>query len=369
MQQRPAPIVNAAQNSGSELIRLEGVAKEYGPVVALADVTLGVRQGEFLALLGPSGCGKTTLLRLVAGFLAPTRGEILIDGQRMHGVPPNRRPVNTVFQNYALFPHLTVNENIAFGPRRRGVAATQIGAAVAETLALVGMEGFGARYPGELSGGQQQRVALARAIVNRPKVLLLDEPLGALDLKLRKRMQMELKHLHQRLGITFIFVTHDQEEALVMSDRIAVMNEGRVVQVGSGTEIYHQPCSRFVADFIGEANFLPCSAAGGRLVVDGTHVVVPGRPAAAGNSVVLMIRPEDVGLGRLDGGSGDAIVHVEAAVCERIFIGDATRIHLLLDNGQEIVAQPPRSPLTDRVAPGERVTIHWRAERARALDA
>ena len=220
----------AVRTCQNQLIRTQSLVKRYGDVVALDGVSLAVQQGEFLALLGPSGCGKTTLLRLIAGFIEPTSGELSIADQSMTGVAPNRRPVNTVFQNYALFPHLTVAENIAFGPRRRRVAKSEVRSGVAETLALVGMDEFVNRYPSELSGGQQQRVALARAIINKPKVLLLDEPLGALDLKLRKRMQIELKHLQARLGITFIFVTHDQEEALVMADRIAVMSQGRIMQ-------------------------------------------------------------------------------------------------------------------------------------------
>jgi len=347
-----------------ELIRIDDVVKEYGRVVALAGVSLGVRQGEFLALLGPSGCGKTTLLRLLAGFAEPTCGEIRIDGQRMGGVPPNRRPVNTVFQNYALFPHLTVAENIAFGPRRRGVARREIAPMVEAALALVGMSSFSGRYPAQLSGGQQQRAALARAIINRPKVLLLDEPLGALDRKLRKRMQMELKHLQEQLGITFIFVTHDQEEALVMADRIVVMNEGRIMQIGSGIEIYGEPRSRFVAEFIGEANFLPCRADNGRTVLDGTGLALP-YPPPSGTRSVLMVRPEEVGLGE---GDGD-LIRLPGVVSERVFTGNATRVHVTLAEGREIVAQPVRSQAIDELRRGERVTVHWRADRSRLLDA
>src|SRR5579883_3145852 len=238
------------------LIQLEAVTKRYGAVTALDVVSLRVRQGEFIALLGPSGCGKTTLLRTIAGFVEPSAGEVWIDGREVTRLPPNRRPVNTVFQSYALFPHYSVRDNVAYGPRRQGIGSSVIAEMVADALAMVGMESFADRYPAQLSGGQQQRVALARAIVNRPKVLLLDEPLGALDLKLRKRMQLELKQLHQKLGITFLYVTHDQEEALVMADRIAVMSEGRIVQLGSGEEIYREPNCRYVADFIGEANLL-----------------------------------------------------------------------------------------------------------------
>ena len=239
-----------------DVVVIDGLVKRYGAVIALDDVSLAVRRGEFIALLGPSGCGKTTLLRCTAGFVDPTAGEIRINGRSMKGVPPNRRPVNTVFQQYALFPHMTVAENVEFGPRRKRVAAAERTRLAAEALAMVGLEGFGSRYPRELSGGQQQRVALARAIVNKPDMLLLDEPLGALDLKLRKRMQVELKRLHRQLGTTFLFVTHDQEEALTMADRIAVMREGAIVQLDTAAQIYRNPSSRYVADFIGEANII-----------------------------------------------------------------------------------------------------------------
>jgi spermidine/putrescine transport system ATP-binding protein len=347
----------------TELIAIDRVVKRYGPVVALAGISLDVCQGEFLAVLGPSGCGKTTLLRVLAGFAEPTSGEIRIDGQVMTGVPPNRRPVNTVFQNYALFPHLSVAENIAFGPKRRGMSAGKVAPIVEEAMTLVGMGGLGARMPAQLSGGQQQRVALARAIVNRPKVLLLDEPLGALDLKLRKRMQIELKRLQERLEITFIFVTHDQEEALVMADRIVVMDEGHIMQVGSGAEIYGAPRSRFVAEFIGDANFLPCRGEHGRAVLAGAGAALLC-PLMNGNTATLMVRPEDVGLGE---GTGE-VVRLLATVRERVFIGDATRIHLVLDDGLEIIAQPSRGPVLEGLRPGERVTIHWRPDRARLLD-
>src|ERR671913_1928063 len=211
-----------------DVVVIDGLVKRYGAVVALDEVSLAVRRGEFIALLGPSGCGKTTLLRCTAGFVDPTAGEIRINGRSMKGVPPNRRPVNTVFQQYALFPHMTVAENVEFGPRRKRVAAAERARLSAEALAMVGLEGLRSRYPKELSGGQQQRVALARAIVNEPQVLLLDEPLGALDLKLRKQMQLELKRIQQEVGITFIYVTHDQEEAMTMADEIAVMRHGRI---------------------------------------------------------------------------------------------------------------------------------------------
>ncbi|MEZ5819123.1 MAG: ABC transporter ATP-binding protein [Hyphomicrobiaceae bacterium] len=325
------------------VIRTEALVKRYGQVTALDAITLHVKQGEFLALLGPSGCGKTTLLRTIAGFIEPTSGSLFIDGESMGGVPPNRRPVNTVFQNYALFPHLTVAENIAFGPRRRGVSEATLKKEVADALALVGMESYGARFPSELSGGQQQRVALARAAINRPKVLLLDEPLGALDLKLRKRMQLELKHLQARLGITFVFVTHDQEEALVMADRIAVMDHGRIMQLGTGEDIYRNPASRFVASFIGEANLLPVK----------------------GRDKVIMIRPEDiaVGVATADGAPGERVT-----VKERIFVGNAVRLHTITADGAEIVLQVTNGSAVEGYAPGQEIDIHWRHEAARELD-
>lgn len=237
-------------------VQLKAVTKRFGQVTAVNNISLEIREGEFFSLLGPSGCGKTTTLRLIAGFETPDEGEIYIQHRLMNGTPPYRRNVNMVFQNYALFPHMNVCENIAFGLEMKRLSKTEIQSRVAQAVKLVRLGGLEGRMPAQLSGGQQQRVALARALVNKPAVLLLDEPLGALDLKLRKQMQLELKHLQQQLGITFIYVTHDQEEALTMSDRIAVMNEGQILQVGTPTEIYEKPTTRFVADFIGESNFL-----------------------------------------------------------------------------------------------------------------
>src|SRR5262245_55450164 len=282
-----------------DVVVVDRLVKRYGAVTALAGVSLDIRRGEFIALLGPSGCGKTTLLRAIAGFVEPTFGDIRINGRSMTGVPPNQRPVNTVFQQYALFPHMTAIENVSFGPRRQGLAAGEIQSRVTAALAMVGLEALAGRYPRELSGGQQQRVALARAIVNQPEVLLLDEPLGALDLKLRKRMQLELKRLHQQLGMTFLFVTHDQEEALAMADRIAVMREGSIVQLGSGEEIYRNPATRYVADFIGEANLLTCRVgAGGTIRVAPDGPALPYAPDTSTSSEVsLMVRPEDVLVG------------------------------------------------------------------------
>ena len=261
----------------------------------MANVSLAARQGEFIALLGPSGCGKTTLLRCIAGFISPDTGQISIDGIDLTQLPPYERPLNTVFQNYALFPHMTVRANLEYGPRRRRLSKTDIAGAVADVLRLVGLDGFDGRLPRELSGGQQQRVALARAIVNKPRLLLLDEPLGALDLKLRKQMQIELKRLQTLLGITFIFVTHDQEEAMTMADRIVVMNRGRIEQIGTPAEIYTRPRSLFVAEFIGEANILNLNAKGAnswQAVCGGP--VIARATASDPNAYVGMIRPEDI---------------------------------------------------------------------------
>ena len=242
--------------AGATAVELTGVTKQFGDFVAVREIDLQIRDGEFFSLLGPSGCGKTTTLRMIAGFEQPTVGEVYIHGQPVAGIPPYRRPVNTVFQSYALFPHMTVAQNVAFGLEMKKVAKPEIERRVAEALELVQLRQMETRRPRQLSGGQQQRVALARALVNRPEVLLLDEPLGALDLKLRKAMQLELKQIQSEVGITFVYVTHDQEEALTMSDRIAVMDVGIVQQVGAPRDIYEHPNNRFVADFIGETNFL-----------------------------------------------------------------------------------------------------------------
>lgn len=236
-------------------IILSSVTKKFGETIAVNDVSLQIESGEFFSLLGPSGCGKTTTLRIIGGFVFPSAGEVFINGDLMAETPPYRRPVNTVFQNYALFPHKTVSQNIAFGLQMKKISKAEIADAVERSLDLIQLRGYGERKPDELSGGERQRVALARALINEPSILLLDEPLSALDLKLRKQMQLELKELQRKVGITFVYVTHDQGEALALSDRIAVMNEGKVLQVGTPSEIYDSPQSRFVADFIGTSNF------------------------------------------------------------------------------------------------------------------
>jgi len=298
-------------------------------VNAVKQINLNIRMGEFFTLLGPSGCGKTTTLRLIAGFEAPTSGEVYINGQPMSHVPPYRRPVNTVFQNYALFPHINVLQNVAFGLAVKRVAREERERRAHEALEMVRLPALADRKPSQLSGGQQQRVALARALVNRPAVLLLDEPLGALDLKLRKEMQIELKHLQMQVGITFIYVTHDQEEALTMSDRIAVMSQGQVLQLDAPLNIYEKPATRFVADFIGETNFLSASVehiAGGRVVlrVGGERLSALADPALTpGQNVTLTIRPEKLQLARPDEPTGENAL--TGTVREVVYIGTDTR--------------------------------------------
>ena len=311
------------------------VVKAFGQganaVRALDDVSLDIRRGEFFTLLGPSGCGKTTLLRLIAGFEMPTDGTILLDGTDITTLPPNRRPVNTVFQSYALFPHLTVAQNIAFGLEMLGRPASEVKSRTAAMLTLVKLESMATRKTSQLSGGQQQRVALARALAPQPKVLLLDEPLSALDLKLRKDMQIELKRLQTETGITFVFVTHDQEEALTMSDRIGVMSNGKLQQVGTPRDIYIHPVNRFVASFIGETNFLAGQAVpGGVRLASGTVVEAP----AATGSVTLAVRPEQVRLvAASDAGA------IPATVAGAVYFGTDTHVHLALSDGAEVVAR------------------------------
>ena len=272
---------------------ISGITKRFDDIVAVDDIDLSIADGEFFAMLGPSGCGKTTTLRMIAGLEFPTEGSLKIFGDEVGTLPPNKRPVNTVFQAYALFPHMTVVENVAFGLKMQKVPKAEIGARVAEAIHLVQLGGMEHRKPNQLSGGQQQRVALARALVNRPKVLLLDEPLGALDLKLRQEMQLELKALQHRVGITFVFVTHDQEEALTMSDRIAVMDHGKLLQVGTPEQIYERPSNRFVADFIGRTNLLDGTVESDDVVCLANGARVPVRSGQpSGTGVAISLRPE-----------------------------------------------------------------------------
>ncbi|WP_028624444.1 ABC transporter ATP-binding protein [Pseudomonas sp. Ant30-3] len=330
----------------SVLLSIDSVCKSFGPYQALDNIHLEIEQGEFIVLLGPSGCGKTTLLRSIAGFMQPDSGSIAIEGQDVSRLPPYRRPLNTVFQNYALFPHMTVLENVAYGPRRQGVNRTEAKLKAREALAMVGLETLEERFPRGLSGGQQQRVALARAIVNQPKLLLLDEPLSALDMKLRKRMQLELKHLQAKLGIAFIFVTHDQEEAMTIADRIVVMNAGRIEQVGACSEIYSAPASRFVADFIGEANLIGYQVSENgeiRLGIGHTPIIHPAKDLLPRGVAVL--RPEHLEV--LDASSSRAC-EIHGTVTDIVTVGSHTLVHALID-GQAIVARTMGFPRADLV--------------------
>jgi spermidine/putrescine ABC transporter ATP-binding subunit len=355
-------------SSGAAVV-LEKLRKSFGQVTAVDDVSFAIEPGEFITLLGPSGSGKTTMLMMIAGFEHPTGGEIYIDGRPIVGVPPYRRGIGMVFQNYALFPHLTVAENVGFALKQRRVAKPEIAGRLAETLDIVRLRGYEARYPRQLSGGQQQRVALARAIIFHPRVLLMDEPLSALDKQLREQLQLEMKRLHQQLGITFIYVTHDQREALIMSDRIAVMNQGRIEQVGSPSELYDRPATRFVAGFIGESNFLEGEVADlrGRDVVarvaHATVVAVSRQPQAVGARIVLAIRPEKIGFRELSAPAPQARLNtIEAVVREVTFMGEMHRYLLELAPGVTLVAKQQHRFQMQAHAPGERVLVEWHVE-------
>jgi putrescine transport system ATP-binding protein len=355
-----------ADPAARPLVRFEGVRKRFGSATAVDGLALDVFEGEFFALLGPSGCGKTTLLRLLAGFETPDDGRVLLDGADLTGVPPHRRPVNMMFQSYALFPHLSVEGNVAFGLKQDGLPKDEIVARVNEMLALVKLEGFGARRPHQLSGGQRQRVALARALVKRPRVLLLDEPLAALDKKLRGETQFELMHLKERLGLTFVIVTHDQEEAMTVADRIGVMDQGRLIQVATPSELYEQPNSRWVADFIGDVNL-----AEGRLVEAGADTVVEsptiGRLRASavsgakpGDTVWVALRPEKVRLALEPPGTAHENC-VSGTVRDIAYLGDLSIYKVELERGfvmQAAVANITR--LTERaVTWDDRVWLTW----------
>jgi spermidine/putrescine ABC transporter ATP-binding subunit len=341
------------------VVELRGCTREYGALRAVDSLDLAVLEGEFLSLLGPSGCGKTTTLNLIAGFVEPTAGRIFIDGEDVTGRPPHLRGLGVVFQSYALFPHLTVFENVAFGLRERRVAGAEIDRMVKEALGLVRLEGRERQRPAELSGGMQQRVALARALVYRPRVLLLDEPLAALDKRLREEMRDELRAIQRTVGITTVFVTHDQAEALGLSDRIAVMQGGRIEQLGAPRKIYERPATRFVADFIGASTMLRGRAVSGELVTvtEGVTLrVAAGRTLKLGAEVELAIRPERV---RLVTASGDNVV--EAEIDALVYQGAQTELTAKLADGQRVrvfVTEPAPMPL----APGQRVRLHLPAE-------
>jgi spermidine/putrescine transport system ATP-binding protein len=361
--------VPGGDGAGEEAIRFDGVTKRFGSTVAVEDLNLRIRRGEFFSLLGPSGCGKTTTLRMVAGFEQPTEGSVYLEGEHVEDVPPYQRNVNTVFQSYALFDHLDVEGNVAFGLKRRKVPADEIRTRVAEALELVQLTGREHSRPRQLSGGQMQRVALARALVNRPSVLLLDEPLGALDLKLRKQMQVELKEIQREVGITFLYVTHDQEEALAMSDRIAVMDEGVVQQFGPPEEIYETPRKTFVAGFIGVSNLLPATVEGDGIRLSTGQLcraVIP-EGSEQGASVQCSVRPEKIFLDDL---IEDGMVSVEGTIVERIYLGTTTQVIIELAPEVRVISleqNTDRSRADDRWEIGQRVRLGWHPEHALVL--
>jgi spermidine/putrescine transport system ATP-binding protein len=368
-----APATATASRASTEAstlpaVELRAVVKRFDDVTAVDGIDLVIEDGEFFSLLGPSGCGKTTTLRMIAGLEFPTEGSIRIHGEEMALRPPNRRPVNTVFQSYALFPHMNVADNVAFGLHMRKLPAAEVGERVAEALALVQLTGFEKRKPKQMSGGQQQRVALARALVNHPQVLLLDEPLGALDLKLRKAMQLELKELQERIGITFVYVTHDQEEALTMSDRIGVMDAGRLLQVGTPEDIYEHPRTRMVADFIGETNFLPGTVVRTGLLrlEDGTELAAPVE-GPDGTATTLTVRPEKMFLVPVDEAAPDGLNQVAGRVHRRVYLGNALAYEVEL-GGQRVHIRHENAPAVRRFTDGDAVGVRWDPAASAALE-
>ena len=360
-----APPPAAPEASAEYDIRLIGLTKRFDDVVAVDAISLDIDRGHFFALLGPSGCGKTTTLRMIGGFEEPTDGRIELGGVDVAPLPPYKRDVNTVFQSYALFPHLSIFENVAFGLRRRGVKGGDLRQRVVESLELVGLAGLEKRKPRQLSGGQQQRIALARALVNRPRVLLLDEPLGALDLKLRKEMQLELKRIQHEVGITFVHVTHDQEEAMTMADRIVIMNGGHIEQLGAPSELYEHPRTAFVAGFLGVSNLLEGAVAGDGSVklADGTVVQVPPAPLAGRTGTVQIgVRPEKL---RIGGGEANSLT---GNVTESAYIGVSTQYILDTPAGPIAVYMQNDRP-GGQVATGERLTLSWSPDSTFVVDA
>ena len=362
-------------------VRLERVTKTFGDALAVDDLSLDIAEGEFFSMLGPSGCGKTTTLRMIGGFEEPSRGTVYLGGRDVTDLPPYKRDVNTVFQSYALFPHLNVFENVAFGLRRRKVAKGDVKARVDEALRLVEMSGFEERKPGQMSGGQQQRVALARALVNHPKVLLLDEPLGALDLKLRKQMQLELKRIQQEVGITFIYVTHDQEEAMTMSNRLAVMRAGRAEQIGPPEEVYEKPQTQFVAAFLGASNLLEgdlkeqTDGTSTVLLAGGDVVHLPNdrAPFRVGESVLVGVRPEKItirsdGAKSEEGGSADPGWNsVSGLLRMATYIGVSHQYRVEGPGGHEFTVWVQNLGSEPAPGPGERVKLSWRWEHTFAV--
>ena len=350
-------------------VELLGVTKRFDQLAAVDDLSLELGRGEFFTLLGPSGCGKTTTLRMIAGFERPTAGEIRIEGADVAQLPPHKRPTNTVFQSYALFPHLSVEANVAFGLKRKKVDKDEIAERVRGELERVGLASHAKRKPSQLSGGMQQRVALARALVNLPKVLLLDEPLGALDLKLRKGLQIELKRIQREVGITFVYVTHDQEEALTMSDRIAVMNRGRVEQVAAPEEVYDRPATTFVAGFIGVSNLMPATVTGSREVRldQGQTIATPTEGFASGERCHAVVRPEKlrVEVGENGSGPADDLPRVEGIVASSLYLGTATQIAVDLGEDVRMTVLVPNADEAERQrlpGGGAKVALSWEPE-------
>ncbi len=354
----------------SPMIVVDRLVKDFGEVRAVDDVTLEIAAGEFFSMLGPSGCGKTTTLRVIAGFEEPDAGRVLLDGEDVTFVSPKRRNVNMVFQDYALFPHMTVAENVAFGLKLKKVGATELRSRVAEMLTVVRLDGYEDRRPAELSGGQRQRVALGRALVNRPAALLLDEPLGALDLKLRREMQLELKRIQQSTGTTFVYVTHDQEEALTMSDRIAVMDAGVVQQVDAPRALYERPATAFVADFIGTSNLLQLEGAVRRNGVavlelgEGMRIVAPAAGSAAGARIT--VRPEKIRIGtELEGECS----RISGRVVEQVYLGSLSQTVVEISTGERLIVHELNDDERPSPAPGDPVVLSWHARHSLVVDA
>ena len=370
-----APNTGSGYDPSTTVIEIDHVMKSFGDFTAVDDAHFSIAQGEFFSMLGPSGCGKTTTLRMIAGFEQPTSGAIRLDGVDVSRVPPNKRDVNTVFQQYALFPHMNVYDNVAFGPRSRKASKAEIAKRVPELLEIVRLADFANRRPSQLSGGQQQRVALARALVNLPKALLPDEPLGALDLKLRHAMQFELKRIQREVGITFVYVTHDQEEALTMSDRIAVMSDGRVEQIGTPTEIYDNPASVFVAGFIGQANLWPGAVTGRS--GDTADIVALGGASLKGRcqsdalrsgiDAVLMVRPERITISTNDPGPTNQ--RIRGTVADLTFQGPIVRLVLHASDETPIIANIDPDHDLPMLRPGDSVFASWSASAASVLPA
>ena len=376
---RPRAVVPDGAIGPTPDVEIVDVTKRFGTVTAVDRMRLAIAHGEFYSLLGPSGCGKTTTLRMIAGFEQPTEGEIFLDGQPIAGVPPYQRNVNTVFQHYALFPHMDVAQNVGYGLRQRKIGGTEERRRVAEALELVRLGGYGKRRTWEMSGGQQQRVALARALVNRPTVLLLDEPLGALDMKLRKEMQLELKALQREVGITFVYVTHDQEEALTMSDVIVVMRDGLIQQMGGPTELYERPVNRFVADFIGTSNFIEATVV--EPPDEGRHVAVRsargltlrGRvtddeaTVRVGDTVTVASRPERLEVVPADAAApvGAGITQINGRVQQGTYLGDQTEYRVLTEEAGELIVRHQNAAGAGGapgVGPGDPVIVRWQRD-------